>query len=55
MTHYDTEHQDGEGITPLHLACIQNRQNLAMILMTRWTITITFVSMMFIKMVTIKL
>ena len=31
-------HQDGEGITPLHLACIQNRQNLAMILMNRWSI-----------------
>ena len=32
----DALSQDGEGITPLHLACIQNRQNLAMILMNRW-------------------
>ena len=27
--------QDGDGITPLHLACMENRQNLAMILMSR--------------------
>ena len=27
--------QDGEGLTPLHLACMHNRQNLAMILMNR--------------------
>ena len=27
--------QDGDGVTPLHLACMENRQNLTMILMSR--------------------
>ena len=27
--------QDGDGLTPLHLACMENRQSLAMILMSR--------------------
>jgi len=31
----DPNAQDGDGITPLHLACMENRQNLAMILMSR--------------------
>lgn len=31
----DPNAQDGDGLTPLHLACLENRQNLALILLAR--------------------